>query len=192
MICFLFCYAFFFEFFLGGGVENEIYAAFPAPYGSLILLSGHIQFFFIFISFLLVLLGHILFFFIFMSRPSILLGHIQFFLASMSLFLFLSGYFSYLFAHMSHSLCLMGFHSYLFVHMSHSLCLMGFYSCLFCICPLFIQSGFITGNNDFPCMFHLLFGRRLHLFQCIRNPKFFPFKYPQRVIWQNFHTFHGF
>ena len=57
---------------------------------------------------------------------------------------------------------------------------------------LFIQSGFITGNNDFPCMFHLLFGRRLHLFQCIRNPKFFPFKYPQRVIWQNFHTFHGF
>lgn len=57
---------------------------------------------------------------------------------------------------------------------------------------LFIQSGFITGNNDFPCMFHLLFGRRLHIFQCIRNPKFFPFKYPQRVIWQNFHTFHGF
>ena len=57
---------------------------------------------------------------------------------------------------------------------------------------LFIQSGFITGNNDFPCMFHLLFGRRLHIFQRIRNPKFFPFKYPQRVIWQNFHTFHGF
>lgn len=57
---------------------------------------------------------------------------------------------------------------------------------------LFIQSGFITRNNDFPCMFHLLFGRRLHIFQRIRNPKFFPFKYPQRVIWQNFHTFHGF
>lgn len=34
---------------------------------------------------------------------------------------------------------------------------------------LFIQSGFITGNNDFPCMFHLLFGRRLHLFQCLRT-----------------------
>ena len=32
---------------------------------------------------------------------------------------------------------------------------------------LFIQSGFIIGNNDFPCMFHLLFGRRLHIFQCI-------------------------
>ena len=57
---------------------------------------------------------------------------------------------------------------------------------------LFIQSGFITGNNDFPCVFHLLFCRWLYIFQCIRNPKFFPFKYPQRVIWQNFHTFHGF
>ena len=57
---------------------------------------------------------------------------------------------------------------------------------------LFIQSGFITGNNDFPCVFHLLFFRWLYIFQCIRNPKFFPFKYPQRVIWQNFHTFHGF
>lgn len=57
---------------------------------------------------------------------------------------------------------------------------------------LFIQSGFITGNNDFPCVFHLLFFRWLYIFQCIRNPKFFPFKYPQRVIWQNFHSFHGF
>lgn len=57
---------------------------------------------------------------------------------------------------------------------------------------LFIQSGFITGNNDFPCVFHLLFCRWLNIFQCIRNPKFFPFKYPQRVIWQNFHSFHGF
>ena len=38
----------------------------------------------------------------------------------------------------------------------------------------------------------LLISKRIHLFQCIRNPKFFPFKYPQRVIWQNFHTFHGF
>ena len=57
---------------------------------------------------------------------------------------------------------------------------------------LFIQSGFITGNNDFPCVFHLLFFRWLYIFQCIRNPKFFPFKYPQRVIWQNFHTFHSF
>ena len=57
---------------------------------------------------------------------------------------------------------------------------------------LFIQSGFIAWNNDFPCVFHLLFCRWLYIFQCIRNPKFFPFKYPQRVIWQNFHTFHGF
>ncbi len=182
-----------FEFFFFGGVENEIYAAFTAPYGSLILLSGHIQFFFIFISFLLVLLGHILFFFIFMSRPSILLGHIRFFLASMSLFLFLSGYFSYLFCtyvplSLFDGISQLSFCAYVpfslfdgilqlpFLHMS----------------LLFIQSGFITGNNDFPCMFHLLFGRRLHIFQCIRNPKFFPFKYPQRVIWQNFHTFHGF
>lgn len=102
------------------------------------------------------------------------------------------GIFQLSFAHMSHSLCLMGFHSYLFVHMSHSLCLMGFTAAFLHMSLLFIQSGFITGNNDFPCMFHLLFGRRLHIFQCIRNPKFFPFKYPQRVIWQNFHTFHGF
>lgn len=158
-------------FFLG---ENEI-CSFSNLYVPLIPLSGHIPFFFGFMSRPSMLLGHILFFFVFMSFLLVLLGHIQFFVASMSLFLFLSGYFSYLFAHMSHSLGLMGFHSYLFVHMS-----------------LFIQSGFITGNNDFPCVFHLLFCRWLYIFQCIRNPKFFPFKYPQRVIWQNFHTFHGF
>ena len=175
-------------FFLG---ENEI-CSFSNLYVPLILLSGHIPFFFAFMSRPSMLLGHILFFFVFMSFLLVLLGHIQFFVASMSLFLFLSGYFSYLFAHMSRSLCLMGFHSYLFVHMSHSLGLMGFHSYLFVHMSLFIQSGFITGNNDFPCVFHLLFFRWLYIFQCIRNPKFFPFKYPQRVIWQNFHSFHGF
>ncbi len=88
------------------------------------------------------------------------------------------GIFQLSFAHMSHSLCLMGFHSYLFVHMCHSLCLMGFYSCFFAYVPPVHTIRFITGNNNFPCMFHLLFGRRLHIFQCIRIPSSFHLNTP--------------